>query len=86
MLDAAEELLKMEQTTGWKILMLKLQGEAEVAKDGFSEVDPYDTSAVVALQDKIRRLHWIEESLTELIHQGLEIESLDETTEEIEDG
>lgn len=75
---AAEELEKLKETIGWKILMLQLKRDSEQARDEFATVDPHDGPAVARIQNHVLRLEWFADTIEVLIAQGFETEQLDE--------
>jgi len=87
MIAALEALIKMSQSEGWAILMVRLKAEAMEAKDEFVDVDPNNPREVAAAQDKIKRLEWFLSSVEELIQQGLDYDYSEVTEdEEFDDG
>ena len=82
---AAEDLLKLVQSTGWKVLMQQLAADAEHAQNDFIDLDAADTAAIEACQRRIKRFLWFAETPKELMAQGFEIENLPREDEEYED-
>ncbi len=76
---AAEELMRLKDSAGWKILMLQLEADADHARRQLGECDPFDTKQIMRLQNTIARLNWFADTLEILIHQGVETEDLIET-------
>ena len=81
---AAEELLKLKNSTGWAILMAQLAADAEQAKDELVDTAAADTEAVEHCQRRVKRLRWFDETLDILINQGFETENLTEDEAEYE--
>ena len=75
---AAEELLKLKNSTGWQILMRQLGADAEQARDEFVDIDAADVPAIERCQRQVKRLRWFGETLDILIGQGFETENLEE--------
>ncbi len=75
---AAEELLKLKDSTGWKILMMQLEADAEQAKDELVDIQAADVPAIEICQRRVKRLRWFGETLDILIGQGFETENLEE--------
>ncbi len=73
---AAEDLLKLTQSAGWKVLMQQLAADAQHAQNDFIDIDPGDTAAVEACQRRIKRFLWFAETPEELMAQGFETENL----------
>lgn len=75
---AAEELLKLKNSTGWKILMMQLEADAEQAKNELIDINAADVTAIEHCQRQVKRLRWFGETLDILIGQGFETENLEE--------
>jgi len=80
LIAAGEELLKLKESKGWAMLVVQLEREREDAKDALCHIDPTDTKEIMKHQNAVYRLNWIEETITEMIHQAMEVE--EETLEE----
>lgn len=75
----ANELLRLKETSGWKILMVALSEEAEQAKEELAlDVDAKDADKIECLQREVKRLIWFRETIDLLIIQGLGTEAIAE--------
>lgn len=73
---AAEKLLEMTDSVGWKILMEQLHRDQLVALAELSEVDPTNVKEIMKAQNRVKRYDWFAETVAELIAQGFETEDL----------
>jgi len=74
MAEAGEELIRLKESKGWAMLMVQLNREREDATEELCRIDPTDTKGIMKLQNAVYRLNWIEETITEMIHQAMEEE------------
>jgi hypothetical protein len=84
-LGAIEHLLALREHPGWKILMARLDAERANAQEALVDVDPTDWREVAKGQDAARRLHWYQESVEELLLEGLQSEGIGATGKFIDD-
>ena len=70
-LAAADALLTMRETQGWKILMLQLEADGSDAKDELALANAEETSKIRRLQNRVKRLYWFRGTIEELIQSGL---------------
>ena len=80
---AAEELLKLKDSTGWKILMAQIATDAEQARDEFETVDAGNQVEVERCQRQVARYRYYAETIDILISQGFETEDMED--QEVED-
>jgi len=78
MIAAAEELIKLKESKGWALLKVQLERERDNAILALCLADPADAKEIMKCQNAVYRLNWIEETVTEMIHQALEEENLEE--------
>lgn len=72
--EVAPELLKLQQSTGWKILMHYLRLERTEALLEFPSVDPTDAKKIEDLQRRISRFDYFANTIDQIISEGLEVE------------
>ena len=75
-IEAAEDLIALKETNGWKTLMVRLKVEAANATQALIYVDAADVKEIESLQREVKRLNWFKETIEELIQDGLGKEEL----------
>ncbi len=80
--QAVEALMLMQETAGWKILLNRFEAEVGNAFDEFTDIDPTDTVAIMACQNKAKMFRQLIETPDELIQEGLQVEDFDEIENE----
>ncbi len=79
MVEAAEEIMKLTDSVGWKIMMKVMATEREAALIALADVDAEDAKKIRKLQNVVYRYHWMDQTAEILIQQGLDLEEpLDE--------
>ena len=74
----AEELIKLTDSKGWKVLLERNAEEAHIALLDLINVDPFKGEEVRNLQDKVKRLNWYIETPDEMIRSALEPEKIED--------
>lgn len=69
--EAAQALRALEETIGWKILMIRLKAEADNAYEDLAEAEASDVNKIESLQRQIKRYKWFGETINALINDGL---------------
>src|SRR3990167_8084133 len=77
-LACAEELIKLKDSQGWKILMLQLGKDAQEARAALVDANADDPPAIQRLQNLAQRYNWFHYTIEELIQTGLASEQLEE--------
>ena len=77
-----EELIQLEKTKGWKILMTQLAIDEAAAKIELVHCDPNDTEKLEQLQREAKRYIWFRDTIHDLIAQGLDTMADQEPEEE----
>ena len=86
-----DALIKLQDTEGWKVLMMKLEADAEAALYKLAEIDADDVKAMRKQQNIVARFNWYADAPSEMIQEGMSEEELlglnqDGLEEEHEDG
>ena len=68
--EAAQALRALEETIGWKILMIRLKAEADNAYEDLAEAEASDVNKIESLQMRIKRYKWFGETIDGLIKDG----------------
>ena len=74
---AAEDLIALKETKGWKILMHQLSEDAAQATEALVYVDATNITEIESLQREVKRLNWFRETIELLIDSGLGKEELE---------
>lgn len=61
------QLIELENSVGWQIMMEQLRREAAMATETWSTVNPEDVAEVRRLQNLFIRYNWFGDTLAELI-------------------
>lgn len=77
---AADELLRMKETVGWKFLVDQIRLRSDEAKADLAKVDPTDVAAIISLQHEAGLHDRLMATVDELIQMGVQ-----ESTKAIED-
>lgn len=77
LIEAAEDLIALKETNGWKTLMVRLETEAANATEALIYVDAADVKEIESLQREVKRLNWFKGTIEELIQDGLGKEELE---------
>ncbi len=74
---AAEDLIALKETKGWKTLMVQLSRDAAQATEALVYVDASNVNEIESLQREVKRLNWFRETIDMLIDSGLGKEELE---------
>jgi hypothetical protein len=73
---AVDELIKMRNSVGWKIFMLRLARERANALAAFADLDLNDQPAAHRLQDTVKMYDWFRTTAETMIVEGYNQEQL----------